>query len=53
MTQVLTELPQDVQAAVQATREDVARLHAELPANNLVVWTAGMCPGGLPGLTCS
>ncbi len=49
MTQVLTELPQDVQAAVQATREDVARLHAELPANNLVVWTAGNVSGRVAG----
>ena len=49
MKQVLTELPQEVQAAVQATREDVARLHAELPANNLVVWTAGNVSGRVAG----
>ncbi|MGO1591936.1 MAG: L-ribulose-5-phosphate 4-epimerase [Ancrocorticia sp.] len=49
MSQVLTELPQGVQAAVQATREDVAKLHEELPANNLVVWTAGNVSGRVPG----
>lgn len=37
----LSELAPDVQASVRATRERVARLHAELPANGLVVWTAG------------
>ena len=37
----LSELSPDVQASVRATRERVARLHAELPANGLVVWTAG------------
>ncbi|MFV0252800.1 MAG: L-ribulose-5-phosphate 4-epimerase [Beutenbergiaceae bacterium] len=30
-----------VQAAVRAARERVAELHAELPRNQLVVWTAG------------
>ena len=49
MKQVLTELPQEVQAAVQATREDIARLHTELPANNLVVWTAGNVSGRVAG----
>ncbi|MCD4549025.1 L-ribulose-5-phosphate 4-epimerase [Schaalia sp. lx-260] len=37
----LSELPEDIQERVHATRERVARLHGELPANNLVVWTAG------------
>ncbi|MCF2706035.1 L-ribulose-5-phosphate 4-epimerase [Arcanobacterium haemolyticum] len=37
----LAELPEEIQANVQAARERVAELHAELPANNLVVWTAG------------
>ena len=37
----LSELAPDVQASVRATRERVARLHAELPATGLVVWTAG------------
>lgn len=46
---VLSELASDVQAAVQATREKVAKLHAELPANNLVVWTAGNVSERVPG----
>jgi L-ribulose-5-phosphate 4-epimerase len=37
----LSELPVDVRAAVARTRERVAALHAELPRNELVVWTAG------------
>src|SRR5699024_3180828 len=41
MTLVLTELPAAAQEAVAATRERVAALHAELPRNDLVVWTAG------------
>ncbi|MCG7309572.1 L-ribulose-5-phosphate 4-epimerase [Brachybacterium sp. ACRRE] len=41
MTLVLTELPEAVQEAVARTRERVAALHAELPRNGLVVWTAG------------
>lgn len=49
MTIVLKELDPQVQAAVQAVREDVAALHAELPRNNLVVWTAGNVSGRVPG----
>src|SRR5699024_9975637 len=41
MTLVLTELPAAAQEAVAATRVRVAALHAELPRNDLVVWTAG------------
>ena len=41
MTLVLATLPVDTQEAVAATRERVAALHAELPRNGLVVWTAG------------
>lgn len=37
----LAELPEAVQTAVAHTRERVAALHAELPRNELVVWTAG------------
>lgn len=37
----LSELSEEIQNNVQAARERVAALHAELPANNLVVWTAG------------
>ena len=45
----LSELGPDVQASVLATRERVARLHAELPANGLVVWTAGNVSERVPG----
>ncbi|AXK46319.1 L-ribulose-5-phosphate 4-epimerase [Brachybacterium saurashtrense] len=41
MTLVLDDLPAAAQEAVAATRERVAALHAELPRNQLVVWTAG------------
>nr|WP_250649015.1 MULTISPECIES: L-ribulose-5-phosphate 4-epimerase [unclassified Actinomyces] len=37
----MTELDADLQAAVAATRQKVADLHAELPRWGLVVWTAG------------
>lgn len=46
---VLTELPEGVQDAVASTRERVARLHAELPRNELVVWTAGNVSERVPG----
>ena len=41
MTLTLAALPVDTQEAVAVTRERVAALHAELPRNGLVVWTAG------------
>src|SRR5690606_40006204 len=41
MTLALSALPRATQDAVAATRERVAALHAELPRNQLVVWTAG------------
>lgn len=41
MTRTLADYPQDVQDAVARTREVVARLHAELPRWELIVWTAG------------
>ena len=37
----VNELPAKIRKQVAATREVVASLHAELPANALVVWTAG------------
>ncbi|GAB3820431.1 L-ribulose-5-phosphate 4-epimerase [Tessaracoccus terricola] len=49
MTIVLSELTADVQSAVAATREKVAALHAELPRNELVVWTAGNVSERVPG----
>ena len=41
MTLTLTDLPADLQDEVARTREVVAKLHAELPRWELVVWTAG------------
>jgi L-ribulose-5-phosphate 4-epimerase len=38
-----------VRAAVDTLREQVAALHAELPRNNLVVWTAGNVSARVPG----
>jgi L-ribulose-5-phosphate 4-epimerase len=38
-----------VEAAVAATREDVARLHGELVRYGLVVWTGGNVSGRVPG----
>jgi L-ribulose-5-phosphate 4-epimerase len=35
------DLPPALRAAIDATKEKVARLHAELPKWGLVVWTAG------------
>ncbi len=45
----LNQLPQPTQDAVTATRERVAALHAELPRNQLVVWTAGNVSERVPG----
>lgn len=50
MNIVLAELPADQQQAVAHTRERVARLHAELPRNGLVVWTAGNVSERVPGM---
>lgn len=50
MTLVLADLPGPVQEAVAAPRERVAALHAELPRNGLVVWTAGNVSERVPGL---
>lgn len=46
----LSELTPDQQAAVQATRERVSALHAELPKWELVVWTAGNVSERVPGM---
>jgi len=40
----------EVQAQVQVVREQVARLHDELPAHGLVSWTGGNISGRVPGL---
>ncbi|MFV0428186.1 MAG: L-ribulose-5-phosphate 4-epimerase [Arachnia sp.] len=49
MTIVLAELPDADQTAVAAARQRVATLHAELPRNQLVVWTAGNVSERVPG----
>lgn len=49
MTIRLSDLDASVQEAVAATRQTVCDLHAELPANNLVVWTAGNVSQRVPG----
>jgi len=38
-----------VEVAIARVREDVARLHAELVRNNLIVWTGGNVSGRVPG----
>jgi L-ribulose-5-phosphate 4-epimerase len=42
-------LTQSVAATVSALRAHVAELHAELPRNELVVWTAGNVSARVPG----
>lgn len=46
---VLAELPLELQDAVQATRERVSALHAELVRYQLVIWTAGNVSERVPG----
>jgi L-ribulose-5-phosphate 4-epimerase len=45
----VTLLSPQVEAAVETTRAEVARLHAELVRYGLVVWTAGNVSGRVPG----
>ncbi|GAB3278782.1 L-ribulose-5-phosphate 4-epimerase [Kineosporia babensis] len=40
---------EDIRATLSGIREEVARLHAELPRNGLVVWTAGNVSARVPG----
>lgn len=42
-------ITEDIRSTVASIREDVARLHAELPRNGLVVWTAGNVSARVPG----
>lgn len=49
MTVHLDQLPEDTQRAVAKTRQCVSDLHAELPRNQLVVWTAGNVSERVPG----
>lgn len=44
-----TEDPRSVDAAIAATRAEVAALHAELVRYGLVVWTGGNVSGRVPG----
>ncbi|PXA68750.1 L-ribulose-5-phosphate 4-epimerase [Cryobacterium arcticum] len=39
----------EIEVAIASVREDVARLHGELTANGLVVWTGGNVSGRVPG----
>ena len=39
----------ELEAAIAATREDVAQLHGELVRGGLVVWTGGNVSGRVPG----
>jgi L-ribulose-5-phosphate 4-epimerase len=39
----------EIDATIQRLREEVAALHAELPRNELVVWTAGNVSARVPG----
>ena len=39
----------DIDATVQALRRSVSELHAELPRNELVIWTAGNVSARVPG----
>ncbi len=45
----LTELDEEQRASVARTRRTVAELHAELPRNGLVAWTAGNVSQRVPG----
>jgi L-ribulose-5-phosphate 4-epimerase len=42
-------ITEDLRATITSVREEVARLHAELPRNGLVVWTAGNVSARVPG----
>jgi len=39
----------DIRDTIAELRSDVARLHQELPKNNLVIWTAGNVSARVPG----
>jgi L-ribulose-5-phosphate 4-epimerase len=46
---VSAEQGAEANAAIQRTREEVARLHAELTRYGLVIWTGGNISGRVPG----
>ncbi|POH68433.1 class II aldolase/adducin family protein, partial [Cryobacterium zongtaii] len=39
----------EIEVAIARVRADIARLHGELTANGLVVWTGGNVSGRVPG----
>jgi L-ribulose-5-phosphate 4-epimerase len=45
----MTRMTVAVREAISALRAEVAQLHAELPLNELVVWTAGNVSARVPG----
>ncbi len=49
MSEKLTRVPDGVRDDVERLKREVAALHAELPRNNLVVWTAGNVSARVPG----
>ncbi|WP_130866582.1 class II aldolase/adducin family protein [Acidipropionibacterium timonense] len=49
MTIRLADLDPQIRDAVARTRQKVSDLHQDLPANNLVVWTAGNVSERVPG----
>ena len=42
----------DIRSTVTDLRAPVAALHAELPRNELVIWTAGNVSARVPGTSC-
>jgi len=45
----VSTVPQNLRGVVDALKAEVAALHAELPRNGLVVWTAGNVSARVPG----
>jgi len=45
----MSAVPEQLRDIVDQLKEEVARLHAELPRNDLVVWTAGNVSARVPG----
>lgn len=45
----MTAIPADLRDTIEALKVEVASLHAELPRNGLVVWTAGNVSARVPG----
>lgn len=45
----MTGIPDELRSQIDALKAEVAALHAELPRNNLVVWTAGNVSARVPG----